>query len=51
MIDFDKWFYEVCKELSVKYKKEEQFFYERINLTDAKLQYIDGVNPKDFIYD
>lgn len=46
---FDQWIYEVCECISIKTKKEITEIYSNISLTDAKLQFVDGVSPEDFV--
>jgi hypothetical protein len=50
-MNFNEWVFEVCQHLAfktlLKYK-DEQYFYERIDLTDAKLQFKDNVKPTEY---
>jgi hypothetical protein len=49
MEDFNEWLFKVCEFLSDKNKlRDPQWYFERIDLTDAKLQFIDNVSPEKF---
>lgn len=45
---FDQWIGTVCEIISNRTKKEITEVYSSINLTDAKLSFIDGVSPEDY---
>lgn len=48
---FNEWLFEVCEKASLhsfNKEKDEQYYFERIDLTEAKLAYIDGENPEEF---
>ena len=47
-MDFQKWLFEVVHLLSIKYRKDETEIYSYIDLTDAKMQFLDDVKPTDF---
>lgn len=46
---FDEWIYEVCLHISNRSRKEITDVYSSINLTDAKLSFIDGDKPEEYI--
>lgn len=48
---FDEWLFEVCRIATIhsfNKEKDEQYYFERINLTEAKLAFNDNKNPCDF---
>ena len=45
---FDEWIYKVCEIISQRTKKDVQDIYVSLDLTDAKLQFVDGVEPEKF---
>lgn len=50
-INFDEWLFEVCRISALRYfnkEKDEQYYFERINLNEAKLAFNDNENPEDF---
>lgn len=48
-MNFDEWLWEVTKHLASKsIKFDEHDIFERIDLTDAKLNFIDGVTPENY---
>lgn len=50
-INFDEWLFEVCRIASLRSinkVKDEQYYFERINLTEAKLAFIDNENAVNF---
>jgi len=47
MEEFDKWLFEVCKLLETKIRDAHDIF-PYINLTDAKLSYIDGISALEY---
>ena len=49
-LSFDKRIYEVCEERAKYSKKEITEIYSSINLTDAKLSFMDGQSPKDYAH-
>ena len=47
---FDMWIWLVCKYMvSKSIRKDEQYFFERINLSHAKLWFLDGIDPKEYV--
>lgn len=49
--EFDKWIFEVCKYYNniMGNRKELQEIYCNIDLTDAKLSFIDGMSPLEYV--
>lgn len=48
-LTFDEWLYKVCENISQKtMKKDVQDIFTSLDLTDAKLQFVDGVEPEEF---
>jgi len=47
-MDFDQWLYEACEYISMKTGKNIHDIYQMINLTDAKLSFIDGIDPVEY---
>jgi hypothetical protein len=45
---FDEWIYEVCLYRSTRTRREITDVYSSINLTDAKLSFLDGINPEEY---
>lgn len=45
---FEIWLYEVCEHISSLTRKEITEVYSSINLTDARLAFLDGVNPEEY---
>ena len=49
--EFNKWLFEVCRiasSRSTMEEKDEQYYFVRTNLTDAKLAFIDGETPEEY---
>lgn len=46
--EFDKWLFEVCKNISEKTKRDIIIVYSLINLTDAKLSFMEGILPNEY---
>lgn len=46
---FDEWIFKVCQILSDKHRKDITEVYSSINLTDAKLSYIDNDSPEIYV--
>lgn len=44
---FDEWIYKVCAHISIKFKRDVHEIYQQIDLTEAKVLYIDGILPED----
>lgn len=47
---FDEWVFKVCSILSNKYRKEITDVYSSLDLTDAKLAYVDGTTPEVYTH-
>jgi hypothetical protein len=45
---FDEWIYKVCLHISNRTRKEITDVYSSIDLTDAKLTFLDGINPEEY---
>lgn len=45
---FDNWIAKVAEHLAKKYKKESTDIYSLIDLTDAKLAFLDKVDPEEY---
>lgn len=45
---FDDWIYEVCLIISNRTRKEITDVYSTIDLTDAKLSFLDGIRPEEY---
>lgn len=45
---FDEWIYEVAECISTKSRKDITEVYSMIDLTDAKLAFMDGVAPEEY---
>ncbi len=48
-MNFDQWIYIVCENISLKSRKEITDVYSSIDLTDAKLAFIDNETPQQYI--
>lgn len=47
-MNFEEWLYKACENLSVKHNIEIDKIYSNINLTEAKMYYLDGLEPSEF---
>ena len=47
-LSFHEWMYIVCERLSTLTQKGVTEVYSSLNLTDAKLSYIDGESPYEY---
>ena len=50
-INLNEWLFEVCRIAtthSINKEKDEQYYFERIYLNEAKLAFNDNENPEDF---
>lgn len=45
---FDEWIYKVCELAQIRSRKEITDIYSLVDLTDAKLSYMEGVSPEDY---
>ena len=45
---FDEWLYMACENLAIKYRCDPHEIYSNINLTEAKMCYLDGLEPSEF---
>lgn len=46
---FDMWVHNVCEIIHLKIHKDITEIYSTINLTDAKLAFIDNMSPIEYI--
>jgi len=46
-MNFNEWLFKVCESLSIKTGKEITDVFSSIDLTDAKLSFIDGETPEE----
>lgn len=47
-ISFDRWLYLVCEHIANKSRKDITDVYSSIDLTNAKLSFIEGVEPSNY---
>jgi hypothetical protein len=45
---FNKWLFKVCELRAGKYNKDAHDIYPYIDLTDAKLSFIDGITSEEY---
>lgn len=46
-MDFDEWIYKVCEHISQKTRKDIDDIFQSVNLTSAKLLFIDNISPEE----
>lgn len=46
---FDEWLYEVCEYIQIRTRKDMTDIYSSINLTDAKIAYMDNFTPRNYV--
>ena len=47
---FEQWLFKACEFISIKTRKDITEVYSSINLSNAKLAFLDGENPEEYIY-
>lgn len=47
-LTFDEWLYKVCERIALKTRCEITEVYSRIDLSDAKMNYLDGTSSNDY---
>jgi hypothetical protein len=47
-MNFDEWLFQVCEFISIKTKKDITDVFSSIDLTDAKLAFLDGEKPEEY---
>ena len=47
-MNFEEWLFQVCHLMSIKYRRDETEIFSSIDLTDAKLSFLDGVLPENY---
>jgi hypothetical protein len=47
-MNFEEWLYKVCEIISLKTRQEITDVYSSINLTHAKLSFLDGEAPEEY---
>ena len=45
---FDEWLFQVCELISKKTHKEITDIFSSVDLSDAKLTYLDGIPPESY---
>lgn len=45
---FDEWLFKVVEYIQLQSRREPTEIYSSLDLTDAKLSYLDGITPEEY---